>query len=46
VKGIDGVLRAMARAGGGWLLALTGVGLAAYGVYMFFEAKDRDFAAG
>jgi Domain of Unknown Function (DUF1206) len=46
VKGLDGVLRAVAQAGGGWVLALVGVGLVAYGIYQFFEAADRDFAAG
>lgn len=45
VRGVDGVLRALARAGGGWVLALAGAGLVAYGVTMFFEARDRDFAA-
>jgi hypothetical protein len=45
VKGLDGALRALDRAGGGWVLALAGAGLAAYGVYMFCEARYRDFGA-
>lgn len=41
VQGLDGALRAVARTGGGWVLAAVGLGLAAYGVYMLFEARFR-----
>jgi hypothetical protein len=41
VQGVAGALRALARTGGGWVLAAVGIGLAAYGVYMFFEARFR-----
>jgi hypothetical protein len=44
VQGLAGALRALARTGGGWVLGLVGVGLAAYGVYMFFEARFRRIA--
>jgi hypothetical protein len=41
-KGLEGTLDALAqRAYGSLLLALTGLGLAAYGAYMFLEAKYR-----
>jgi hypothetical protein len=41
IQGLSGALKALARMGGGWVLGLVGVGLAAYGVYMFFEARFR-----
>jgi hypothetical protein len=41
VQGLAGALRALARAGGGWVLAAVGLGLASYGVYMVFEARFR-----
>jgi hypothetical protein len=44
VQGVAGALRAAARTGGGWVLAAIGLGLAAYGVYMFFEARYRRIA--
>ena len=41
-KGLEGTLDALARqAYGPVLLAITGLGLAAYGAYMFVEAKYR-----
>jgi hypothetical protein len=45
VHGLAGALRAVARASGGWALAVAGVGLAAYGVFTMLEARDRDFRA-
>jgi hypothetical protein len=44
--GIDGALQKLAHASyGPWLLGITAVGLVAYGVYCFVDARLRDVSA-
>jgi hypothetical protein len=42
-RGLDGALKTLASASyGPWLLGLIALGIAAFGVYCFFQAKYRD----
>lgn len=44
--GLDGALQKLAHASyGSWLLGITAVGLVAYGIFCFVEAKLRDVSA-
>ncbi|HVF51607.1 MAG TPA: DUF1206 domain-containing protein [Pyrinomonadaceae bacterium] len=45
VQGLDGALQSLARQSfGPWILGAVALGLVAYGLYMFVEARHRDIA--